>query len=288
MRAVGQPLPSLTPGGPGGYGGYGSGMPQRGFTASGGMSSVGGGGSTAPNDLSALVNANLALAQQNLAMAGSHTNPDSGYIRLGLSGGGGGGSSLGGGDLNHGEIPRIHGSKRERAPSNPFLGTSFGVAGSFGSVFGHDYLSSTPESGGLFPGSFGTGLSPPDGGGRSTGGAAKMAEMVGGRNNTSGNMFGSMKDDLHVGSLGGMGALDDSLPLVGSLELGSPLDTFGDLMASLPKGSHGSKGGKLPMRTERRSAASGSSGPFGRQGGGGGAAEAASARVTRAGGGGGS
>ena len=115
-----------------------------------------------------------------------------------------------------------------------------------------------------------------------------MAEMVGGRNITSGNMFGSMKDDLQVGSLGGMGGLDDSLPLVGSLELGSPLDNFGDLMSSLPKGSQGSKGGKLPMRTERRSGASGSSGPFGRQGGGGGAAEAASARVTRAGGGGGS
>ena len=47
----------------------------------GGIPSVG--GNPTANDLSALVNANLALAQQNLALAGTHTNPDSGYIRLG-------------------------------------------------------------------------------------------------------------------------------------------------------------------------------------------------------------
>ena len=40
---------------------------------------------------------------------------------------------------------------------------------------------------------------------------------------------------IQVGSLGAMGALDDALPLVGSMELGSPLENFGDLMSSLPK-----------------------------------------------------
>ena len=84
--------------------------------------------------------------------------------------------------------------KRERAPSNPFLGTSFGVAGSFGAVFGADSLGGTPETGGLFPGSFGA--HSPGGGG-----AAKMAAMVAGARG-GGGVFGSMKDDLHVGSLG--------------------------------------------------------------------------------------
>jgi len=135
-----------------------SGLPQRGYAGGlSGMSGMGAGrngSSSTANDLSALVNANLALAQQNLALAGTHTNPDSGYIRLGLGGasgsGAGGGGSMLPPDLPS-EIPRIHGSKRERAPSNPFFGTSFGVAGSFGSVFGQDYLSSTPDTSGMFP-----------------------------------------------------------------------------------------------------------------------------------------
>ena len=56
------------------------GVPQRGFAP--GLGGVNGMAPTT-NDLSALVNANLALAQQNLALAGSHHNPDNGYIRLG-------------------------------------------------------------------------------------------------------------------------------------------------------------------------------------------------------------
>jgi hypothetical protein len=199
------------------------------------------------------------------------------------------GLGLVGGDFGHarGEIPRIHNSKRERAPSNPFLGTSFGVAGSFGTVFGNDYLSSTPENGGLFPGSFG-GHSPNGGGS----GAAKMAAMVAGgrgRAHSGSNVFGSMRDDLHVGSLGTMHHLDDALPM-GSLELGSsPLENFGDFMHSLPKeGSSGGgalRGSKNGLAMKKSAGGGGdAAGPFGRQRSGGGAAEAASARVGRSGG----
>jgi hypothetical protein len=153
------------------------------------------------------------------------------------------------------EIPRIHNSKRERAPSNPFLGTSFGVAGSFGSVFGHDYLSSTPENGGVFPmGSspllMGTSPDAAGGSGRGGGMHVKMENSMGG----GGGVFGSMKDDFQVGSLG-LGDGDDDLHAVGSLELGSPLDNFGDLLNSLPKHSVGGgrgMGGRLPMRRETR------------------------------------
>jgi len=322
MRAVGQPMPpggGYYPSGAGAAGALGGmgGVPQRGFTSTHGAL-FGGGGGHAPNDLSALVNANLALAQQNLAMAGGGggLGSDGGYIRLGVSGSAGsrdgsvgalhgtsagasGGSPslglgvVGGADFgaSRGEIPRIANSKRERAPSNPFLGTSFGVAGSFGTVFGADYLGGTPETGGLFPGSFG-GHSPGVGGG----GAAKMAAMVAGSRgggSGAGGMFGSMKDDLHVGSLGTMNHLDDALPM-GSLELGSsPLDNFGDFMHSLPKdgaeptgggGSRAGRGGGLAMK---KSAGGGgdAAGPFGGRRSGGGAAEAASARVGRGGGG---
>jgi hypothetical protein len=200
---------------------------------------------------------------------------------------------VGGADFgaSRGEIPRIANSKRERAPSNPFLGTSFGVAGSFGTVFGADYLGGTPETGGLFPGSFG-GHSPGVGGG----GAAKMAAMVAGSRgggSGAGGMFGSMKDDLHVGSLGTMNHLDDALPM-GSLELGSsPLDNFGDFMHSLPKdgaeptgggGSRAGRGGGLAMKKSAGGSGD-AAGPFGGRRSGGGAAEAASARVGRGGGG---
>lgn len=330
MRAVGQPMPpgggyypasgagnaaNASLGGAGVGSGMG-GMPQRGFQSNsnaGGLFGAGGSGGSAHghNDLSALVNANLALAQQNLAMAGTHGgggNGDGGYIRLGLSGsagsrdgsvgglhgtsagghhGVGGSPSLGLGDFGNsrGEIPRIQNSKRERAPSNPFLGTSFGVAGSFGTVFGNDYLSSTPENGGMFPvGSFG-GNSPNGGGG-----AAKMAAMVAGARNgkmSSGMGFGSMKDDLHVGSLGTMNHLDDALPM-GSLDLGSsPLDNFGDLLHSFPKdkelNERGNKSGGLSMKKSGGGAGD-ASGPFGRQRRGGGAAEAVGVRVGRSGG----
>ena len=305
--------------GPGGYniGGGSSGMsgigglPQRGYTAMpGGIPSVAGTNPTS-NDLSALVNANLALAQQNLALAGTHTNPDNGYIRLGLGGPGGGGVGGGGGSGSTmrppdmpSEIPRIHGSKRERAPSNPFLGTSFGVAGSFGSVFGHDYLSSTPDNNnGMFPmgtspmggmGSLGNGMGSLGNGmgmsPESRGGYAKMAEMAN-KNKLNPALFGSLgarQDDFQVGSLGAMGALDDALPLVGSMDLGSPLESFGDLMSSLPKGSVGKGGGgggggdaggggsvgsksQLPIASEANKVQNGNNGAFGqrsRQGGG--------------------
>jgi len=255
-------------------------------------------------------------------MTGGHRGGaigDGGYIRLGLSGsagsrdgsvgglhgssagahGGHGGSpSLGLGDFGNsrGEIPRIQNSKRERAPSNPFLGTSFGVAGSFGTVFGNDYLSSTPENGGMFNvgGSFG-GLSPQGGGG----GAAKMAAMVaGGRGGkiSSGMGLGfgsSIGGDMHVGSLGTMHHLDDALPM-GSLDLGSsPLDNFGDLLHSFPKGdkettvgrgknNNNQAQGGLAMKKSGGGGAG--DGPFGRQRSEGGAAEAASVRVGRSGG----
>ena len=307
--------------GPGGYGlGQSSvngasgmaGLPRRGYTGvmpgMGGIPSVASGGHTA-NDLSALVNANLALAQQNLALAGTHTNPDSGYIRLGLGGSGGSGAG-GSGSIPPpdmaGEVPRIHGSKRERAPSNPFLGTSFGVAGSFGSVFGNDYLSSTPDNHGMFPmgtspingmgslngiGSLGgMGLSPEPR--HSSGGAAKMAEMAKHRLNPG--LFGShgaRDDDFQLGSLGAMGGLDDALPLVGSMELGSPLENLGSMLSSLPKGSVGSAGGrsKLPIASEPKNDVQNIAGAFGqhsRQGGrnmdpGLAATDALSARVTR-------
>merc|ERR1711981_647268 len=38
-----------------------------------------------------------------------------------------------------------NGSKRERGPSSAFFGTSFGVAGSFGSIFPSDVLGTSPS-----------------------------------------------------------------------------------------------------------------------------------------------
>ena len=163
-------------------------------------------------------------------------------------------------------------------------------SGSFGSVFGHDYLSSTPDNNGMFPmgtsplngmGSLGGGMGSLGGMGgmgmspetRSAGGgAAKMAEMAKHKLNPglfgSGSLGARGQDDFQVGSLGAMGGLDDALPLVGSMELGSPLENFGDLMSSLPKGSVGNGNGG--GGGGGRGGASGSGGDGGGGGGGGG------------------
>ena len=110
-----------------------------------------------------------------------------------------------------GEIPVIHG-KRDRGPSSAFFGTSFGVAGSFGSMFPPDMgLSSTPDGVDNFYGEFS--MSPND---RSAHGA----------------------DHFPVGSLGTMVDLNDALPAVGSLDLGSPVD-LDSMMNSLPRNSGG-------------------------------------------------
>ena len=181
-------------------------------------------------DLSALVNANLALANQNLASAGSaRKDPENSFVKLFQNGSVGGTPSSTGGsplimpeslELRHGmsphmntEIPVIHG-KRDRGPSSAFFGTSFGVAGSFGSMFPPDMgLSSTPDGGeGMnFYGEFS--MSPRD---RSTHGS----------------------DHFPVGSLGTLRDLDDALPAVGSLDLGSPVD-LDSMMNSLPRNSSG-------------------------------------------------
>ena len=179
-------------------------------------------------DLSALVNANLALANQNLSMSGAaRKDSENGFIRLFQNGGQGGGgtpSSTGGSPLimpssvdfqeglagMSGEIPLIHG-KRDRGPSSAFFGTSFGVAGSYGSMFPPDMgLTSTPDGADLnsFYGEFA--MSPNERGRQSTG------------------------SEFPVGSLGTIADLNDALPAVGSLELGSPLD-LDAMMSSLPK-----------------------------------------------------
>jgi hypothetical protein len=63
----------------------------------------------------------------------------------------------------------------------------------------------------------------------------KMEEMRRGRVSINGEIFGSLRDtDFAVGSLGGMGDMNDALPLVGSMELGSPLDNFGDMVGPTP------------------------------------------------------
>ena len=181
-------------------------------------------------DLSALVNANLALANQNLASAGSaRKDPENSFVKLFQNGSvGGTPSSTGGSPLimpesmelrggmsprTNAEIPVING-KRDRGPSSAFFGTSFGVAGSFGSMFPPEMaLSSTPDGGeGMnFYGEFS--MSPKD---RSTHGS----------------------DHFPVGSLGTLRDLDDALPAVGSLDLGSPVD-LDSMMNSLPKNSSG-------------------------------------------------
>ena len=201
--------------------GFGTGSPGQGVTPKRGSIGFGSG-----NDLSALVNANLALANQNLALSGSaRKDPENGFIKLFANGGvGGTPSSTGGSPLimpesielgdgmsgMSGEIPVIHG-KRDRGPSSAFFGTSFGVAGSFGSMFPADMgLSSTPggDEGMNFYGEFG--MSPND------------------RSNHGGHEF-------PVGSLGTMYAdLNDALPAVGSFELGSPVD-LDAIMSSLPR-----------------------------------------------------
>jgi len=178
-------------------------------------------------DLSALVNANLALANQNLASAGSaRKDHENSFMKLFANGSvGGTPSSTGGSPLimpesvelrdgmsgMSGEIPVIHG-KRDRGPSSAFFGTSFGVAGSFGSMFPPDMgLSSTPDGVDNFYGEFS--MSPND---RSAHGA----------------------DHFPVGSLGTMVDLNDALPAVGSLDLGSPVD-LDSMMNSLPRNSGG-------------------------------------------------
>ena len=68
-----------------------------------------------------------------------------------------------------------------------------------------------------------------------------------------GDRGGRMSFFLH--DILGLGDGDDDLHAVGSLELGSPLDNFGDLLNSLPKHSVGGgrgMGGRLPMRRETR------------------------------------
>ena len=176
-------------------------------------------------DLSALANANLALANQNLASAGSaRKESESGFMKLFANGSlGDTPSSTGGSPLimpesiefrdgifgMSGEIPVIS-TKRDRGPSSAFFGTSFGVAGSFGSMFPPDMgLSSTPDAGdgsnfSGFPMSPNTGI---DG-------------------------------DFNVGSLGTIGDLGDALPAVGSFELGSPVD-LDSMMNSMSRNSGG-------------------------------------------------
>ena len=203
--------------------GFGAGSPAQGGTPKRGSIGFGSG-----NDLSALVNANLALANQNLAMSGSaRKEPENGFIKLFANGGAGGTpSSTGGSPLimpdsievgdglqgMSGEIPVING-KRDRGPSSAFFGTSFGVAGSFGSMFPPDMgLGSTPDGEGMnFYGEFG--MSPND---RSAHGGS----------------------DFQVGSLGTLADLHDALPAVGSLDLGSPID-LDSIMNSLPRNSAG-------------------------------------------------
>ena len=266
------------------------GLPTRGFN-----------GLTPENDLSALVNANLALAQQNLEMSGRHTgSPDYNGIRLssGYSPTIAGSSSLPGGKLgslpspsellagshlkysphqsnlgnnnrenkggengqndgknntnskDNSNMPAMYGNaggKRDRGPSSAFFGTSFGVAGSFGSIFPHDMLGTSPSdrngnksstkvdyyddlNAGTSPSSRGNSTHKGDkyninanGGGRGRGSGRGSGGRGGDRNNqvedddiqNGGNSF-------KVGSIGYMRDLDDALPLVGSLELGSP------------------------------------------------------------------
>lgn len=201
--------------------GFGPGAPSGAAPKRG---SIGFGSGT---DLSALVNANLALANQNLSMSGAaRKDSENGFIKLFQNGGQGGtpsstgGSPLimpssgdfqGGMDGMSGEIPAIHG-KRDRGPSSAFFGTSFGVAGSFGSMFPSEMgLASTPDTADLnaFYSEF------------------AMSPNERGRHSMNGSEF-------RIGSLGMMTELNDALPAVGSLELGSPLD-LDAMMSSLPK-----------------------------------------------------
>ena len=263
-----------------------NGLPARGFSAL-----------TPENDLSALVNANLALAQQNLEMSGRHTGaPDynnGGGIRLssGHSPTIAGPNSLPGArfgslpspsallnpglhvrqsnDENKDETPSDankngfnnnnnnnkdssnmlamygNGSKRERGPSSAFFGTSFGVAGSFGSIFPSDVLGTSPSDRNGKKGlatkidyydDLNSGMSPDlrgpstlrgessskgaksGAGGRGLGGARVDA------NNQTDDDTNHNGTNFKVGSIGYMRDLDDALPIVGSIELGSPLD----------------------------------------------------------------
>jgi len=263
------------------------GLPTRGFN-----------GLTPENDLSALVNANLALAQQNLEMSGRHTgSPDYNGIRLssGYSPTIAGSSSLPGGRLgslpspsellagshlkysshqsnlgnnresnggdndgknnnskDNSNMPAMYGNaggKRDRGPSSAFFGTSFGVAGSFGSIFPHDMLGTSPSdrsgnknstkvdyyddlNAGTSPSSRGNSTHKSDrynnngnnsGGGRGRGFGRGSGGRGGDRNNqTDDENTQNGGNAFKVGSIGYMGDLDDALPLVGSLELGSP------------------------------------------------------------------
>ena len=263
------------------------GLPTRGFN-----------GLTPENDLSALVNANLALAQQNLEMSGRHTgSPDYNGIRLssGYSPTIAGSSSLPGGRLgslpspsellagshlkysphqsnlgnnresnggdndgknnnskDNSNMPAMYGNaggKRDRGPSSAFFGTSFGVAGSFGSIFPHDMLGTSPSdrsgnknstkvdyyddlNAGTSPSSRGNSAHKGDrynnngnnsGGGRGRGFGRGSGGRGGDRNNqTDDENTQNGGNAFKVGSIGYMRDLDDALPLVGSLELGSP------------------------------------------------------------------
>jgi hypothetical protein len=273
------------------------GLPTRGFSA------------LAPeNDLSALVNANLALAQQNLEMSGRHTgSPDYNGIRL--SSGysptiAGSNSSLPGGRLgslpspsdllagshlkhssmnrtgasergNEGggknDMPAMYGNtsaKRDRGPSSAFFGTSFGVAGSFGSIFPHDMLGTSPSDRNGNKNSnkvdyyddLNAGTSP-----NSTKGDRYNSNKSGGGTQRGfggrGTKINDEDDSMHggsgfkIGSIGYMRDLDDALPLVGSLELGSP-DLAG-MMNSIPqrrrdKNLSKSSNDNISMRTSPR------------------------------------
>ena len=273
------------------------GLPTRGFN-----------GLTPENDLSALVNANLALAQQNLEMSGRHTgSPDYNGIRLssGYSPTIAGSSSLPGGKLgslpspsellagshlkysphqsnlgnnnrenkggengqngqndgknntnskDNNNMPAMYGNaggKRDRGPSSAFFGTSFGVAGSFGSIFPHDMLGTSPSdrngnksstkvdyyddlNAGTSPSSRENSTHKGDkynnnntinasGGGRGRGSGRGSGGRGGDRNNqVEDDDIQNGSNSFKVGSIGYMRDLDDALPLVGSLELGSP------------------------------------------------------------------
>lgn len=262
------------------------GLPTRGFN-----------GLTPENDLSALVNANLALAQQNLEMSGRHTgSPDYNGIRLssGYSPTIAGSSSLPGGRLgslpspsellagshlkysshqsnlgnnrenkggendgknnnskDNSNMPAMYGNaagKRDRGPSSAFFGTSFGVAGSFGSIFPHDMLGTSPSdrngnksstkvdyyddlNAGTSPSSRGNSTHKGDrynsnvagSGGRGRGSGRGSGGRGGDRNNqTDDDDTQNGGNSFRIGSIGYMRDLDDALPLVGSLELGSP------------------------------------------------------------------
>jgi hypothetical protein len=148
-------------------------------------------------------------------------------------------------------MPAMYGNaagKRDRGPSSAFFGTSFGVAGSFGSIFPHDMLGTSPSdrngnksstkvdyyddlNAGTSPGSRGNSTHKGDrynssgagSGGRGRGSGRGSGGRGGDRNNqTDDDDTQNGGNSFRIGSIGYMRDLDDALPLVGSLELGSP------------------------------------------------------------------